>query len=81
MNPFFAIAIFAGVLVVVVFFDCVSQFTSQRKSFGEIKAGFRRTVLRMFLTLVVMLISSLVWWHMGWKDGQEIHLHWPWHSN
>jgi hypothetical protein len=81
VNPLFIAVIILGVFVLAVFFECLSQLTYQRKSIAAIKAGLRRTMLKVFLAFMVMGISSLVWWHMGWKDGQEIHLHWPWHSN
>ena len=69
------------VFILAITFECVSQFTYHRKSISEIKAGFPRTVLKVSVIVGVMLVSTLVWWRMGWQDGQEIHLHWPWHSN
>jgi hypothetical protein len=73
------IAVFVFVFVLAVCFDLISQFTYHRKSISEIKVGFNRTVRRVFLLVVVMTISSLVYHYMGWEDGQPIHL--PWHSN
>jgi hypothetical protein len=78
MSPLF-IAFWIGAFSLCVFLDLVNQYTYQRKKISEIKSGFNRTVLKIFLGFVVMVISSLIWWHMGWKDGQPIH--WPWRSN
>ena len=73
MSLFF-IAVFVVILALFVCLDLVSQFTYQRKPVSEIKTGFNRTVVRMFVMVLVMIASTLFWHHMGWEDHQPIHL-------
>ena len=68
------VAVFVLIFALLVCLDLISQFTYQRKPISEIKAGFNRTVAKMFVLFLVMIASTLFWHRMGWKDGQPIHL-------
>ena len=71
--------VFIGVYILAVVFGTISQLTYQRKSIQEIKIGFKQTLLKSLVLVIVMMISSLIWNYMGWRGGQPIHL--PWQSN
>jgi hypothetical protein len=51
--------------------NLISQLTYERKSFPKIRKGFRRTLLRAFAAIAVLLISTLVWRYMGWRTAGE----------
>ena len=68
MNPRF-IAVLVLIFALCLCLDLISQFTYQRKPINEIKTGFNRTVLRVFVLILVTIGSTLFWHHMPWKEG------------
>jgi hypothetical protein len=78
-RPF--VYVFLGIYALAVVFETISQLTYRRKSIPEIRAGFRWIPLKTFLLTVVLMVATLVWNYIGWREGQPIHLpsmsHWP----
>jgi hypothetical protein len=60
------VLVFFLIFLVGVVFDCVSQFANQHKSLKEIRVNFKKTVVRMFLMTIVLIVSALVFYRFGW---------------
>ncbi len=61
------VVVFASIYLLAVAGECLSQLTYHKKSLQAIQQNFRRTLLRTFLMVAVMMAAFLVWVRMGWK--------------
>ena len=60
------VAGFLLILVMGTLFDCIGQFTYQRKTLAEIKGDMRRTVMRISVLTIVMITASVAWYELGY---------------
>jgi hypothetical protein len=73
MLRFFPL-VFAGTYIAAVFFTITSQLAYEKKSMREVRLGFERTLGKTFVYVTIVMISTLVWHHMGWDKGRPLHL-------
>jgi len=57
---------FLAIFVIGTFFDCASQLTYQRKSLTEITANLKRTMIRISILSLLVIVASVVWYQIGW---------------
>lgn len=58
--------VFTFVFAVTVLFECLSQLAYHRRSLHDICTGFYRILLRALVLVTIFMISSLVWFKVGW---------------